>query len=103
MRGAQVLSLDAATHQLSLLQRLSVPSVAYPCRAQWDAQGRLWVVGGAPVDVTSSLHVAVLDLTQTGEQNKGGGRRAFRAVRCGALATPSMGAGGAGRSLRGVI
>jgi len=33
--------------------------VAYPCATAWDAEGRLWTVGGPPSDLSISLHVGV--------------------------------------------
>jgi tRNA (guanine-N(7)-)-methyltransferase subunit TRM82 len=60
-REVQLIKVDAAAGALGpCVQRLAVPDdVLAPCRAAFDGTGRLWLVGGPPVQATTSAHVAV--------------------------------------------
>lgn len=55
----QLVSLDTATGQMELLQKLSFADVANPAAAAFDSKGQLWVVGGVLVRDTESAHVGV--------------------------------------------
>jgi WD40 repeat protein len=55
----QLLSLDAATGQMQLLQKLEFSDVSNPASVTFDSAGRLWVVGGVLVRQTESAHVGV--------------------------------------------
>ncbi len=65
----QLLQLSNAggTYSLNCTQRLALEGVQAPCNAQFDAQGRLWVVGGPPVLQSSSAHVGVARPATAGE------------------------------------
>ena len=60
-RDVQLLRLDHAARALGpCVQRLALPGdLLAPCRVAFDDAARLWVVGGPPVKVTASAHVAV--------------------------------------------
>jgi len=60
-REVQLLKVDAAARTLGpCVQRLALPlDFLAPSRAAFDAQGRLWLVGGPPALLTQSAHVAV--------------------------------------------
>jgi len=55
----QLVSLDTATGQMQLLQKLSFADVANPAAVAFDSKGQLWVVGGVLVRQTESAHVGV--------------------------------------------
>lgn len=55
----QVLSVDHTSRKLSLLQRLTLSGVRFPVEATFDGKDRLWVVGGAPLDTSTSIHIGV--------------------------------------------
>jgi hypothetical protein len=53
----QLIRVDHSSCKLALLQKLTLESVKFPCATSWDTQGRLWVVGGPPLDTSKSLHL----------------------------------------------
>lgn len=55
----QLLSLDAASGQLQLLQKLAFADVANPAAVAFDSAGRLWAVGGVLARDTESAHIGV--------------------------------------------
>lgn len=55
----QLLSLDAASGQLQLLQKLAFADVANPAAVAFDSTGRLWAVGGVLARDTESAHIGV--------------------------------------------
>jgi hypothetical protein len=55
----QLLSLDRATVEMQLQQKLAFPDVANPAAVAFDSTGRLWAVGGVLVRETESAHVGV--------------------------------------------
>jgi hypothetical protein len=77
LRHVQLLKVDAAARALGpCVQRLALPpGVLAPCRAAFDDSGRLWLVGGPPVVVTTSAHVAVAQPADggSGERQRGRG------------------------------
>jgi tRNA (guanine-N(7)-)-methyltransferase subunit TRM82 len=74
-REVQLVRVDAAARSLGpCLQRLALPpDVLAPCRAAFDEAGRLWLVGGPPVAVTQSAHVAVAAPAAEGGGDGSGG------------------------------
>jgi hypothetical protein len=62
----QIIRVDHSARKLTLLQKLAIDSIKFPCASSWDIQGRLWVVGGPPLDTSKSLHLGAAARAQQG-------------------------------------
>jgi len=61
-----LLRVDAEARKLSRVSAEPLPGVRFPEKAAFDVRGRLWVTGGAPLDASKSLHVAVAEVPAGG-------------------------------------
>lgn len=63
--GGKVIIIAGSSLHATEVGRRRCHLTLYPMltlQACWDVKGRLWLVGGAPVNISSSLHLAALSM-----------------------------------------
>ena len=69
---AILIEVDPSAQKLLASHHLVFPGVRFPSHAAFDSEDRLWVVGGAPLEGSRSLHIGVAkrDLAAEGALHK---------------------------------